>query len=108
MVRAEDGTIQPGLATEWEFEDNALVITLREGVVFHDGTPFDADAVKANLDRQMTVEGGTQKSFLAPVDTVEVVDDTTVRLNAEERGRRARRRAHRIPGGHGQPGRARG
>ena len=80
MVRAEDGTIQPGLATEWEFEDNALVLTLLEGVTFHDGTPFNADAVKANLERQMTVEGGTQKSFLASVDTVEVVDDTTVRL----------------------------
>ena len=104
---SEDGTIQPGLATEWAFEDDALVITLREGVVFHDGTPFDAAAVKANLDRQMTVEGGTQKSFLAPVASVEVVDPTTVRLNAEERGRRARRRPHRVSGDHGQPGRAR-
>src|SRR5215216_4125442 len=81
MVRAEDGTIQPGLATEWAFEGDSLVLKLREGVTFQDGTPFDASAVKANLDRQMTIDGGTQKSFLSPVDTVEVVDPLTVRLN---------------------------
>lgn len=86
MERAEDGTIQPRLATEWAFEDDALVLTLREGVTFQDGTPFDADAVKANLDRQMSIEGGTQKSFLAPVESVEVVDPLTVRLVLQSGG----------------------
>ncbi|HUF97699.1 MAG TPA: ABC transporter substrate-binding protein [Ilumatobacter sp.] len=80
MVRGEDGNIGPGLATDWEFEDDSLLITLRTGVAFHDGTPFDADAVKANLDRQMSLDGGTQKSFLASVASVEVVDAQTVRL----------------------------
>ena len=40
------------LATKWEFTDNGsgLVLTLRQGVKFHDGTPLDAQAVKANID----------------------------------------------------------
>lgn len=80
MVRTEAGTIEPGLATEWEFDGDDLVLNLREGIVFHDGTPFDADAVKANLERQQTIDGGTQKSQLAHVMSVEVVDATTVRL----------------------------
>ena len=81
--RAEDGSLQPGLATEWEFVDGDLVMTLREGVVFHDGTPFDAEAVKANIERTKTAEGGTQVSFLAPIVAVEVIDPTTVRFDLE-------------------------
>ena len=43
----------PGLATEWSANDDATVWTfnLREGVEFHDGTPFNAEAVKFNIDR---------------------------------------------------------
>ena len=42
----------PGLATSWEFTDETtLVFTLREGVTFHDGTPFNAEAVAYNVDR---------------------------------------------------------
>ncbi|MCL0064979.1 ABC transporter substrate-binding protein [Dehalococcoidia bacterium] len=44
---------KPGLATAWEVSDDGLTwtIKLREGVRFHDGTPFDAEAVKHNLER---------------------------------------------------------
>jgi ABC-type transport system substrate-binding protein len=47
------GKIVPMLATEWKISDDKLAytFTLREGVKFHDGTDFNADAVKANLAR---------------------------------------------------------
>lgn len=81
-VDPTDGALVPGLATEWEFapDNSYLELTLREGVEFHDGTPFDADAVKQNLDRAMTLEGSARKADLATIDSVEVVDPYTVRL----------------------------
>ncbi len=79
--RDENNALQPGLATEWTFVDEStLELTLQEGVTFHDGEPFDAEAVKKNLERTKTLEGGTQQSALAGVDSVEVVDPTTVHL----------------------------
>ena len=59
----------------------ALTIELREGVVFHDGTPFDAEAVKYNIERSKTLPGSNRASELEQVESVEVVDDSTVRLN---------------------------
>lgn len=48
---AQDGyTLEPRLATDWELTPTELKLTLREGVVFHDGEPFDAEAVKANFE----------------------------------------------------------
>lgn len=49
----QQGAIQPALATEWTISDDNLTwtFTLREGVTFHDGTEFNAEAVKINLDR---------------------------------------------------------
>ena len=49
----EDTTIHPGLATEWEPSPDGLsyTFTLREGVKFHDGTDFNAEAVVKNFER---------------------------------------------------------
>jgi peptide/nickel transport system substrate-binding protein len=49
----QQGAIQPALATEWSISDDNLTwtFTLREGVTFHDGTEFNAEAVKFNMDR---------------------------------------------------------
>jgi peptide/nickel transport system substrate-binding protein len=50
---ADDDALQPRLATSWRPNGDATVwtLTLREGVAFHDGTPFDAEAVRFNLER---------------------------------------------------------
>jgi ABC-type transport system substrate-binding protein len=72
----------PGLATSWEYPDpQTLVFTLNEGVTFHDGTPFNAEAVKANIERSKTWEKSNIKGDLATIDTVEVVSEYVVQLN---------------------------
>lgn len=77
---APDGfTLQPHLATEWQLTQDELHLTLRPGVVFHDGSPFNAAAVKANIE---WIKGsGTQwAATLAPVSEVIVKDDTHLTL----------------------------
>jgi len=72
----------PELATEWQWSDDgkALTFKLRPGVKFHDGEPFNAAAVKANIDRARTLPDSLRKSELTSVESVEVVDDMTVTL----------------------------
>lgn len=79
--RDAEGLLQPGLATEWELNDEAteLEMTLREGVEFQDGLPFDAEAVKANLDAAPD-RGGRISNELSVVTDVEVVDSQHVKL----------------------------
>ena len=84
LVDFEPETLQPvpGLSTEWAFETpTRLVMTLREGVKFHDGTDFDAEAVKANLDRALTDPRSTAKGDLASVESVDVVETHVVAIN---------------------------
>lgn len=75
--------LQPMLATSWEFSDDglALTMTLRTDAVFHDGSPVDAAAVKASLDRAKTSGGPVVTGLLDSLDSVDVVDASTVRLN---------------------------
>jgi peptide/nickel transport system substrate-binding protein len=72
----------PQLATAWSWspDSRALTLTLRQGVQFQDGEPFDADAVKANLERYRSAPYSLRKSELKPVTAVEVVDPHIVRL----------------------------
>jgi peptide/nickel transport system substrate-binding protein len=78
-----DLNIVPQLALDHEISDDGLTVTirLREGVVYHDGEPMDAEAVKYSLDRHRTMSGSFRRAELAVVDSVEVVDDQTVQLN---------------------------
>ncbi|AXC49972.1 ABC transporter substrate-binding protein [Paracoccus suum] len=73
----------PQLSTAWNLSEDGLTLsfTLREGVKFHDGTPFDAEAVKANIERAKTLEDSVRKSELASVESVEVVSPTEVRMH---------------------------
>lgn len=71
--------IKPGLATSWQYTDpTTLQFTLRQGVKFHDGTAFNADAVKFNIDRILNAASSPRKSELASVKSVEVKDPQTV------------------------------
>lgn len=75
-----DLEIVPKLATEWSWNDTSteLTLKLRRGVTFQDGTVFDAEAVKANIERMQTLEESKRRSELAPIIAVEVVDASTV------------------------------
>ena len=74
--------IVPQLATEWQWTDGnkGLVLKLRSGVKFQDGEPFDAAAVKFNIERHLTMPGSNRKSEISAVTGVEIVDDHTVKL----------------------------
>ena len=84
LWRDQAGEFQPGLAERWEVSDDGTEFTffLRDGVAFHDGTPFDAEAVKFNLDR--IADPGTQSGFastlLGPYAGTEVIDRLTARV----------------------------
>ncbi len=74
----------PFLATSWEFTDpQTLTMTLREGVTFHDGTPFDADAVVYNVERAKNLEDSSIKTDVSSIDSVEATGayEVTMHLN---------------------------
>lgn len=80
----EAGRFEPGLATEWSVNDDATEYTfrLREGVTFHDGTPFNAEAVKFTFDRIVDPEmkAQTALSLLGPYERTEVLGEHEVRV----------------------------
>jgi peptide/nickel transport system substrate-binding protein len=80
--RGPDLKVAPGLAESWEELDNGKRIRfkLRQGVKFHNGEPFDAEAVKFTFDRLLGTEGskGPQRSNYTAIDTVEIIDPYTV------------------------------
>ncbi len=74
---APDGSIVEGLATEWEISATEARFTLREGVTFHDGTPFDAEAVKYNVEKVQS-NPGINALVLGTIDEVVVESPTEV------------------------------
>jgi peptide/nickel transport system substrate-binding protein len=76
--------IKPDLATSWKADGTVWTLTLRQGVKFHDGTPFSAQAVKYHYDRLLGPENPQRASDWKPfLDRVEVVDDSTVRFHTK-------------------------
>src|SRR5690606_31422354 len=74
----------PGLAESWEYTDDlTLELTLREGVTFHDGETFDAEAVAANLNRSRA-ESSNLISELASISDVVATDGYTVEIRLSE------------------------
>ena len=73
------GGLEPELATSWEMapDKSHYTFNLRKGVKFHDGTDFNAQAVKWNLDRWV----GSPRVQLSMVKSIDVIDDYTVRFN---------------------------
>lgn len=83
----ENGKVGPGLATSWTISDDKRTWTfkLRPNVSFHDGTPFDAEAVKFTFDRLVDpATGSPRKSALAAVESVKVVDKLTVAITTKQ------------------------
>ncbi|RMG84364.1 MAG: ABC transporter substrate-binding protein, partial [Chloroflexi bacterium] len=80
----ETGEFVPGLAQSWEISDDGLsyTFTLKQGVRFHDDTPFNAAAVAANLDRITNPEIASQKAIflLGPYEGYDIIDDYTIRI----------------------------
>lgn len=78
----QDGNIQPSLATSWDNPtDTTWELKLREGVTFHNGEPFNAEAVKFTFDRVIDEANALPAKGRVPLlESVEVVDDMTVRF----------------------------
>ena len=84
----DDMNIIPLLAESYEANDNATEFTihLRQGISFTDGTPFNADAAKANLDRWGDPDLGLKRTSLLCniLESTEVVDEYTVKVTLTE------------------------
>jgi len=76
--------VKPQLALDWEYVDPlTLEMSLRPDVNFHDGAPFDAGAVKASLE-YMTRENAAHRAWYREQLSVEIVDDSKVRIKTKE------------------------
>ena len=83
LVEWDYATLKPkaGLAESWSFPDGkTLVLNLQKGVMFHDGTPLDAEAVKFNIERNKSDARSNLKADLATVASVEVTGPLQVTL----------------------------
>jgi peptide/nickel transport system substrate-binding protein/glutathione transport system substrate-binding protein len=81
--------LKPGLAKSWKFTDpKTLVLDLVEGVKFHDGTEFDGEVVKFNIERYKSDQRSNVKADLSSVDSVEVngKNQVTLKLNKPNAG----------------------
>ncbi|WP_328467812.1 ABC transporter substrate-binding protein [Actinoplanes sp. NBC_00393] len=83
LVEVVKGEVKPVLAESWEQTDTALTLKLRQGVTFHDGTPFNAEAVKVNLETVRDAPG-PYAGPLKVIKSIDAVDETTVKLNLAE------------------------
>lgn len=87
LIRMEpDGEFTPMLAEDYELSEDGteIVFTIREDVLFHDGTEFDAEAVVFNLERVIEEETSPYNYQLTEVETVEVTDENEVTLTLSE------------------------
>jgi peptide/nickel transport system substrate-binding protein len=86
--RPGDSTIYPGLAESYEVSSDATEYTffLRKDVKFHDGTPFNAQAVKFSLDRIVDPETRSAAALgaVGPYESSDVIDDYTVKVKFKE------------------------
>lgn len=81
----EDLNPQPRLATDYEqTDDTTWVFNLREGVKFHDGTDFNADAVKASFERIMDpAVASARANIFEMISEINVIDDYTIEIVTE-------------------------
>ena len=81
LVYTRQGTIEPWLATSWTVDATSaspsITFSLRKGVKFQDGTDFNADAVKWQMDKALSIAAANTGSW----KSIDVVDPYTVKLN---------------------------
>jgi ABC-type transport system substrate-binding protein len=85
--KTPDGGEAPGLAESWDApDDRTLVLNFREGVLFHDGTPLDAEAVKFSFDRVLADPPANLPPDLRAINSVEILDadDIIIQLTLDE------------------------
>src|SRR4051812_34299083 len=81
ILKDENNTLLPGLATEWRLLDNLhWEFKLRHGVTFHDGSPFTAEDVKFSYERVRNLPNNpaTYASNIAQIEAMEIVDPYTI------------------------------
>jgi peptide/nickel transport system substrate-binding protein len=81
----KNGKIVPMLAEKWEISSDkkTFIFHLRKGAKFHDGTDFNADAVKFNFERNMQPDS-VRRNELKLVDHVTAVDPYTVKVQLKQ------------------------
>ena len=81
----EDANVYPGLAKSWEVSEDQLSWTfqLRDDVTFHDGTPFNAEAVKYTFDTIVDPALGSRAAIdlIGPYESTEVLSEFVARVN---------------------------
>lgn len=88
--KSDSTEVEPSLAESWDVSKDGLtyVFHLRKGVKFQDGTDFNAQAVKFNIDRQLPPKVTEEMSYASfvygSVKSVQAVDDNTVQINMKE------------------------
>ncbi len=82
----EKANIVPQLALgqETSADGKTMTIRLRPGVKFHDGERFDAEAAKYSLERHLKMKGSFRRPEIGVIDSVDVVDPMTIRLNLKQ------------------------
>lgn len=80
------GTLFPVLAESWDLEEDGRLLRfrLRQGVTFHDGAPWNAAAMKWNLDRWITLEAHSWINHARLFDGLTILDDHTVEMRFRE------------------------
>ena len=90
LLGRDDETLelQGSLAESWEVSEDkkTFTFTLREGATFHDGTPVTVEDVKYSFDKvkDPTTNNPPEKVYFQKLESLEIVDDRTVRLHASD------------------------
>ncbi len=88
VMLTPDMKFVPGVAEKWDISDDwkTYTFTFRKGVKFHDGTPFNAQEMKASIERMVdpATKSRLALSFVGPLGSTEIVDEYTIKLNYKE------------------------
>lgn len=81
-----NGELEPGLATSWELSEDGRVLrlNLRKGVVFQDGAPWNAEALKWNFERWIHLDDHSWMNHVRLFDGLDIIDDHTVEMKFKE------------------------